>query len=91
MTRETIMKSVRSMKTTTKVLAWVFQVGTEYYQVCEYDARMTGKRTGIWKCNKTGSTRLSEEIYNRKGCDHLAAIQEFVDTLNIPFDEEVDA
>ena len=86
--RQQIMKTVRSMKTTTKVLAWVFQVGEKYYQVCEYDGRLSGKCTGIWECNKSGSTRLSGEIYQRKGCDHQAAIEEFLDKLNIPFDEE---
>jgi len=61
MQRDKALKTLRSVKTTTKVLAWVITVGNVHYQICEYDSRWTGPRTAIWVSNKTGSKRETSD------------------------------
>lgn len=81
MSKSKALGSIKPMKTTTAVKAWTMKHGGKTYQVCEYDSRMTGPSTSVWECNGTGSKRLSDELYHRKGMDHFQGASEFLDTI----------
>lgn len=89
MSKSKALGSIKPMKTTTAVKAWTFKHDGQTYQVCEYDSRMTGPSTSIWKCNGTGSKRTSDMIFDRKGMDHFQGVSEFLDTI-IRIDEDAE-
>jgi len=89
MQRDKALKTLRSVKTTTKVLAWVITVGNVHYQICEYDSRWTGPRTAIWESNKTGSKRNTQDpILTINGMNHQLAAERLLDQLGIVNEEE---
>ena len=93
MQRDKALGSIRSVKTTTKVLAWVMTVEGKHYQICTYESRWTGSCTTIWESNRSGSNRINpnKPVYHMSGQDHFLAATRFLDELELAEIDQTEA
>lgn len=87
--KDNIRKSLRELPTTTRVLAWGFQIGKQNYVILKF-VSMGINHVEIYESTRAGRKTSAKPLISHKPSkDHLLAFEEALELLTPQVEEEI--
>jgi len=72
-----VLTTIKTVPTTTRLKAWVFEIDKSYYHVAECKGYGMPDQTFIWTSSRNGKRTSKEPVYIISGADYKQCITEF--------------